>query len=236
MSTLSLSLPMPQTLTPDEVESTMDFSGVKAVVFDLDGTLVDSMDDFGAIASSVIHKYFGVARDEALVMYRQTSGLPFFRQLKKLFGNHENIAVASAEYEEAKLGGYHRAGFYHDVLRALPLLKQAGFKLCLSSNNHEENVVKKIGPHSVLFDVVLGFKDDFYKGSDHFLNICHRLGLTPKELVFVGDSLNDARLAYECGIRFVARLGTFHKADFDALGFETAKVKNFFELAQLLES
>lgn len=229
---------MPNTALAAHFESKLvsDLSQVKAVVFDLDGTLVDSMEGFGEIASGVIHKYFGIAHDEALVMYRQTSGLPFLNQLLKLFGNDTRVPQASNEYEAAKLKGYHAAGFFHDVSRALPLLKQAGFKLCVSSNNSEENVTKKMGPHGALFDLILGHHQNFFKGADHFKVICDELKLKPSQLAFVGDSLNDARVANECGLPFIARLGTFHATDFDGLGFGVHKVQNFFELVQLLSS
>ncbi len=207
---------------------------IKIIVFDLDGTLVDSMSDFTAVAGEVIHKYFQVSLAEATQMYRETSGMPFEFQIKKLFPSHENAALAVQDFETLKLKNYSQAPFFNDVLQVLPALSQAGYKLCVSSNNHEKNVLNKIEPLRQVFDLVLGYKEGFFKGRDHFEFIKNELSLSADNIVFVGDSLNDARTASKNHIQFIARLGTFSNNDFDALGFPVRKVENFYELEQVL--
>lgn len=208
---------------------------IKAIVFDLDGTLVDSMGGFSAVAVNIIHKYFGIDEKEAAQMYRETSGLPFEFQLKVLFEGHPSIQKAAQEYEILKLKDYESKPFFYDVIRTLPLLVQSGYKLCVSSNNHEENVVKRIKEQSHNFDMILGYREGFFKGKDHFDLIHKEFNLSADELLFVGDSLNDARTAHKNHIPFVARLGTFSSDEFDSLDLPLIKTNNFFELIQLLQ-
>ena len=68
---------------------------VRAVVLDLDGTLVDTMQTFADVASDVMASAFGISRAWGRARYLQTSGIPFFQQLEIIMpGNSANQRVA----------------------------------------------------------------------------------------------------------------------------------------------
>ncbi|MFH1357835.1 MAG: HAD hydrolase-like protein, partial [bacterium] len=104
----------------------------------------------------------------------------------------------------------------------------------VSSNNAENVVLQRIKPIQECFDMILGYKDGFLKGKDHFDLVKNKFHLQTNELLFVGDSLNDARTAHKNGLEFVARLGTFSEEDFNKLEFNFEKITTFHELRELL--
>lgn len=205
------------------------------IAFDLDGTLVDSMTGFADIAENVIHKHFQVSLGAARVYYKTTSGLPFRFQLQKLFPGHAAIGKAEEEFETVKALEYPRRPFFKDVTSALKKLKNAGFLLSVSSNNGEDNVRQKMSGHADYFSDILGFRPGFFKGTDHFRHLAQKHALHPGEMLFVGDSLHDAKMAADNGISFVARLGTFTDQDFRALSSTMNLITNLDELCRLLE-
>lgn len=184
------------------------------VIFDFDGTLVDSMTDFARIASKVMVRRFGCDPKWAHDQYRGTSGLPFPYQIEKIFPGDQRNKKAVEEFVSEKLSLYQSYPFYEDVEPTLLWLKSNGFRLAISSNNDEGLIDQKIRPLSAYFDKILGFHDGFLKGKAHFSKLKEELNCSEKEMIFIGDSLNDARVAEENNVSFIARLGTFSKQDF----------------------
>ncbi len=61
---------------------------------------------------------------------------------------------------------------------------------------------------------MLGWKPGFEKGKDHFNYLIKKYNVTSKEIVFIGDSLNDARRALTSNVEFIGKIGLFSENDF----------------------
>ncbi|MDO8519289.1 MAG: HAD hydrolase-like protein [Deltaproteobacteria bacterium] len=203
-----------------------------AVVFDFDGTLVDSMGGFATVASGVICKHFGKTRAWGHTRYLETSGLPFPFQLEKMFPGDLRIPEAVAEYDRIKIESYGKASFFPDVKPALEWLCDQGVGLAISSNNDFAILEKKLGPLASLFDCVAGFEPGFLKGDKHFEWI--RARLRDPAMIFIGDSLHDAVMAHKNNIPFYARLGTFTEDDFRQQGIAAGTLDSFSKLKNLV--
>ena len=214
----------------------MKFANTKMIVCDLDGTLVDSMGDFGVVAQGVLGEFFGMAPVEALAAYQRTSGLPFRFQVESLFPKDGRNEMAAASFEARKKAGYAAKPFFPDVLQMVPELVKRGYLFCVSSNNDQTNVIEKMATLSAYFSEILGFRPGFLKGKSHFDYVIQKYGYSPTDMLFIGDSLHDAKMAYENGVPFVARQGTFSREAFLALHLPlVTTVTDFNRLSDCLE-
>lgn len=184
----------------------------KAYLFDFDGTLVDTMEGFADIAGRVINQYHPeMSFETARSKYLETSGVPFYQQLEILFpgdsGNSEKVKI----FEEEKKDGFFSQKFSDDVRYAIDELRKRGHLVGVSSNNFQDLIDVFVKRESLTFDVVLGYRDGFEKGKDHFDYIMKKFSLQREELTFVGDSLKDAEKAIDNGIYFIGLTGPFFK-------------------------
>lgn len=214
----------------------MNQKKIKILIFDLDGTLVDSMGYFSNIAKSTIHRFFGVDKEESVLMYRDTSGMPFLHQLERLFPGDPRIEQAYQQFEQEKLKSYDSQPLFDGVESSLSDLCGMGYRLAISSNNYLVNVGNRMKPHKDLFCEMLGYEDEFYKGKHHFEFIMDKFKISPDETLFVGDSLHDARVAYENNVSFLAKIGTFKKEDFDQLDLPMHQMHDFPEIFSVLNT
>lgn len=206
------------------------------LVFDLDGTLFDTMGKLNDIAQSVIFKYYGLAPEFGSQLYKQTSGLPFRYQLERLFPQNQNNDEASLDFENQKVILYQKpVAFFLDVLEHLKIWKSWGLKMAVSSNDEEANVKTKLSEHAALFDHILGHRPGFLKGKSHFDELQNHYHFQKHEMLFIGDSLHDAQMAVENDIPFVGRVGTFTREAFLKLKIPCDLVNDFFELHGLLQ-
>lgn len=180
----------------------------RAVLFDFDGTLVDTMGDFADLAGALIAEAHGWTVAEGRAAYLRTSGIPFFQQLEVLFPGHPGNAALVDTFETGKLRFYEGRGLLPDVPGAITALRALGVRTVVSSNNYTEVVEQFLATQDVAFDLVLGFGGGQAKGEPHFARTLAELGLARSELLFVGDSVRDAELALGAGLAFVGRRGT----------------------------
>lgn len=181
---------------------------MRAVLFDFDGTLVDTMGAFADLAGELIATERGWTLSESRDAYLRTSGVPFFAQLERLFPGDPRNAPLVAAFEARKLRTYEGKGLLPDVPPAVRALQERGVRAVVSSNNFTDVVAKFLATAGVAFDLVLGFGDGQHKGEPHFARTLETFGLARDGLLFVGDSVQDAEIALEAGVRFVGRLGT----------------------------
>ncbi|MFA5133295.1 MAG: HAD-IA family hydrolase [Patescibacteria group bacterium] len=202
------------------------------IIFDFDGTLVDTMHIFADVASDLISANYSIEKDRARKMYFETSGFPFHKQLEIMFPGLEMNKKIAPLYETQKLDATADIGIDRETREALSLLKKSGYDLVISSNNFQYNIDNFINGNKLakIFALALGHRPSFSKGLEHFSHIALELAKEKEEMIFIGDSLNDARLAKEYGIDFVGKLGTFKKQDFVKLDNKIKVIKAISDL------
>jgi phosphoglycolate phosphatase-like HAD superfamily hydrolase len=191
------------------------------LVFDLDGTLIDTMGDYADHAAALIQTHFAMPFAEARRAYFATSGLPFEQQLRQLFPDATTDPVA-AMFEDWKDSYLSTVALPAETEALFDHWRAQGFRIAISSNNLQTYVSRMAKDWPV--DCALGYRPSpdwsksWGKGEDHFRLLEQRFGLSRSHFLFTGDSPNDARIALRCGVDFRALLrAPFTPADFTAI-------------------
>ena len=191
------------------------YSFPKAILFDLDGTLIDTMEGFADLAGELIERDFGVDFTIARRNYITTSGIPFKHQLEVMFPDDSRNFEVQKEFEERKQDVFFNTVPDNDTVEAVRSLGEMGIKVIVSSNNYHDFVLKYFNKNNdIPFDMILGYKDGFAKGKDHILHVVNEFNISRQDMIFVGDSLHDGEVAYELGIPFIGRIAIRTREEF----------------------
>jgi N-acetyl-D-muramate 6-phosphate phosphatase len=183
----------------------------KAVLFDLDGTLVDTAPDLGGAANHLraqhgmeplpMQAYRQHASAGARGMIRTALGITpehtDFMQLREEFLDHyaRNISRNSKPFDE--------------IAQLLDDLETRGIAWGIVTNKpriYTDVLLRDLGLHTR--PAVIVSPDDVGKKAkpapDGLLYACQKLDCTPAECVYVGDDKRDADAARAAGMRFIA--------------------------------
>lgn len=183
---------------------------IKCAVFDLDGTLVNTIDDLAGACETLLKKYnFG--KSWSIEDYTRFVGNGAKKLVKRAFDNTLDEETLNARYEEfkplydsMKLNNAHA---YDGICEQLNILKQNGIKLCVVTN--KPNVAARGMVEHIfgkdLFDYIIGCVDGVPVKPDPTttLRAIKSVGCKPSETIFFGDSEVDMRTAKNADIEAV---------------------------------
>ena len=180
---------------------------VRAVLFDLDGTLLDTLADIGesmnaallelGLPTHSLHSYKRFVGDGVAVLARRS--LPPERR------DDPTIAACAAAMKRIYTArAVVKTRPYPGILELVAALRARGLALAVLSNKPHDLTGTVIdhyfGPGS--FDAVLGASPDLpYKPDPTAaLAIAERLGVSPADVLYVGDTDTDMRTAVAAGM------------------------------------
>lgn len=190
----------------------------KAVIWDLDGTLLDTLEDLKNSVNFALDKYN--MPNITLEMTRRFVGNGVGRliQLAVPEGTGKEteakvLEMFKAHYEEHSLDATKPYDGVVDVLKAL---KSAGYKMAIVSNKIENAVgelAEKFFPG--LIDVAIGETPDVPKkpAPDMIFKALDKLGVSKEEALFIGDSDVDVATGINSGLDMLTVLWGFRDED-----------------------
>jgi phosphoglycolate phosphatase len=174
-----------------------------AVVFDLDGTVADTMPFLTGLATELLGRY-GLTAGDARRRYLSTVGIDFASQLEELFPGHPTNREVAAEFETRKRATFLRCRVFPDVTETLALLRRAGVRRFLCSSTTRDLVTAYVCAHGLDDDLddYTGFERGCSK--DRQLDLLVEKHRLPRDRVlFVGDAPRDAELLRRTGVHFI---------------------------------
>jgi pyrophosphatase PpaX len=179
-----------------------------AVLFDLDGTLIDSI---ALLLASMNHTFEGRTNRPTDDEWIATLGIPLPTQLTPFITSEEDRKQLIARYRAFQNEHHNRLmTVYGGVGETLGLLKQRGHPMGVvtsKGNAMMDRGLKFIGADNYM-DVRIGFDScEIHKPDPHpVLLAVEKLGYTPGETVFVGDSPHDIKAGNTAGVISIAAL------------------------------
>ena len=177
------------------------------VVFDLDGTLLDTSSGIFACTSYVASQYGLPAIPEDVM--RRFIGPPIQDSFQRYLGCGKERAweLATAWREAYKEIFLLKAKPYDGIYELLHGLRQAGIKTAVATNKREDYTLKLLAhfDYLPLFDCIVGSDFEGRRSKAEMIRICmERLGVTDSErCLMVGDTVGDHDAALAAGTRFL---------------------------------
>jgi phosphoglycolate phosphatase len=210
-----------------------------ALVFDLDGTLVDSMPDLRAALNTMLA---GIRRreltpDEVRSMIGDGARALVERALAAT-GTATDFEAAHQHFLQlyeaapAKL-----SRLYRGVETTLESLRASGARLALCTNKPQSATLRVLEAFGIAtsFDAVLGGDAVPFRKPDprHLLAAIERLGATTSEAVMIGDNENDYAAARAAGIPIILMRYGYLRVPFETLAPD-AWLDHFADIPQAL--
>lgn len=178
---------------------------VRALMIDLDGTLVDTMGDFDVVLNTMLRELALPWVPREFILHTVGKGSEhLIRSVMAEVGAPERFDEAWPRYQHhyLALNGEH-AAVYPGVLEGLQALRARGLPLACLTNKPLAFAVPLLEKKGLsgFFNHVFGGESFERKKPDPLplLRTCEALGTAPAHTLMVGDSSNDARAARAAG-------------------------------------
>lgn len=217
---------------------------VRAVVIDLDGTLLNTAPDLAEAANRMLAEMQRPLVEMEVIMTYIGNGVD--RLIKRVLTGEmyaepdaELFARAKPIYERHYLEGvslYSRP--FPGVVEGLEALTKVGYRLACITNKAEKFTVPLLKNTGLFdyFELILS-GDTLPKTKPDplpLLHACDKFGVKPEQMLLIGDSLNDTQAARAAGCHiFCVPYGYNHGEPVDKLDLDRV-VESVFEATKLI--
>ncbi len=212
---------------------------MKAVLFDLDGTLLDTLDDLADATNATLSHFGYPLRTRGEVRRFVGNGVEMLLRRALPAGTpdervFEALAFFRADYEKRSR---NRTCPYAGIPEMLAALREAGIAIGVVSNKYDKAVRELCDYYfPTLIDLPVGERAGVPKkpAPDSLFLAMEALGVTASETLYVGDSEVDVETAHNAGLACVSVLWGLRDRDVLEASGATLFAETVEELAAIL--
>lgn len=186
-----------------------DHFGYKAFIFDLDGTLLNTLPDLVNVTNMALAaEGFPPHSPEQILAYIGDGAASLISQAVPEDASQEEFERTFKRFKNL----YHEFGVqytteFEGMNETLQKLKDSGIKLGIMSNKFEQGVLDVTDRFfSDLIDIAHGESEDIPRKPDPIglLKCAEEMGVDPDDCLFVGDSASDIHAGHNAGMKAAA--------------------------------
>lgn len=208
---------------------------IKAVIFDMDGVIIDSEGVYLQYQLEFARKKNPAVKIEQLFPMVGATKKESWEVLRKAINNGQSWEELREEFRQRDIYGEidYQKLFRPEVTETLKQLKKDGYRLALASSTHlelVERVLKENGIRHYFEAVVSGgqFKRSKPDPEIYFYT-AEKLELSPKECLAVEDSTIGITAAHRAGMKIAAVIDERYRFDQSLADYKLLRVKDVLE-------
>ena len=182
-------------------------SKYKCIIFDLDGTILDTSEGIRkSVEESIVVLKLPAMTDSQL---QSCIGPPIQNSFKNIYKMEiEEANEAAAVFRDLYKGKYlYDACLYAGMMQMLDNLKKSGMKIMIATYKREDytlTLLEKFGLLKV-FDYVKGSDFEGKLTKSDIIRMCiEQSECSDEEVIMIGDTIHDSSAAQSLGIDFIA--------------------------------
>ena len=184
----------------------------KAVVFDLDGTILDTIGDIASAVNFALDTYgFEPRTKEEIISFIGNGSLMLIRRAlgdenAEKYDDNFVKEVRNRFREEYQKHMFDETYVYDGIIELVDELKEKGIVSAVVTNKDDRSAVPMIEHYfGDKFAIVRGVRADTERKPNPELTLCvlSELGIKPSEALFVGDGMADLKVSQNCGIDYI---------------------------------
>lgn len=188
----------------------------KAVIFDLDGTLLNTLDDLADSANHILSELSLPTHDYESYKYFIGNGIPKLIERCLPADKQELHSEALSMFSEYyALHSKDKTAPYNDIKELLQNLSKKGLKLGVITNKAHDIAVKVVEDYfgKAIFGCIRGLDSSIKAKPDPVgaLSVAEKLGVSPSEVLYIGDSGVDMQTAKNSGFTALGVLWGFRQ-------------------------
>lgn len=202
---------------------------MKAIIFDMDGVLIDSEKLYRTIFKSVTEELGGVFKDElfrSMMGIPESEGLPVFHKKAKIKAPLR-VFVEKFNYLKNKI--FQSVELNPGISHILKFSKNKGYNLAIATSTSRDEAISRLKNLDILgyFDVIV-CGDEVSNSKpfpDIYIRTLKKLKINPDEVIVFEDSKNGILSAKRAGIRRI--FGILHEWNDKRELLEAGAIKTF---------